>query len=68
MLRSTRSLLAGLGGLHDKLAKRTPKLQRGQVWCRKCGRTEKVDSAECLRTGWPRCCGETMTIDAPEEI
>jgi Zn finger protein HypA/HybF involved in hydrogenase expression len=44
-----------------------PQLKRGQVWCRKCGRTMKVDSAECLRSGWPKCCNETMTIDSPEE-
>jgi Zn finger protein HypA/HybF involved in hydrogenase expression len=53
--------------LHDKLAQSHPKLQRGMVWCRTCGRSEKVDSAECLRTGWPKCCGHTMTIDAPTE-
>lgn len=44
-----------------------PKLSRGQVWCLKCGRTEKVDSGACLRSGWPECCGETMTLDSPEE-
>ena len=26
-----------------------------------------VDSAECMRIGWPKCHGETMTIDSPEE-
>jgi Zn finger protein HypA/HybF involved in hydrogenase expression len=45
----------------------SPKLARGQVWCRTCGRTEHVDSAKCLREGWPKCCGHTMTIDAPWE-
>lgn len=44
-----------------------PKLARGQVWCRTCGRTERVDSAECMRSGWPKCCGSTMTVDAPAE-
>ncbi len=44
-----------------------PKLARGQVWCRKCGATRKVNSSECLQSGWPLCCGETMTIDAPGE-
>ena len=53
--------------LHEILAKSHPKLERGQVWCRKCGRTFKVDPAKCLRSGWPECCGETMTIDAPDE-
>jgi len=39
----------------------------GRVWCMKCGATRKVDSGDCLRHGWPECCGETMTIDSPEE-
>lgn len=53
--------------LHDRLARSHPKLERGQVWCRACGATEQVDPAECLRSGWPKCCGATMTIDAPAE-
>jgi len=44
-----------------------PALQRGQVWCRKCGRTQSVNSAYALEHGWPKCCGETMTIDPPRE-
>lgn len=44
-----------------------PKLDRGRVWCRRCGATKAVDSAACLRHGWPSCCGETMTIDSPSE-
>lgn len=51
----------------DQLASEVPQLRRGQVWCRSCGATQHVDSAECLRSGWPKCCGHTMTIDAPEE-
>ena len=54
-------------GLNDKLGKCHPKLARNQVWCRTCGRSERVDSAECIRDGWPKCCGYTMTIDAPED-
>lgn len=53
--------------LHDKIAASHPSLQRGQVWCRTCGREQRVDSAECLRYGWPKCCGYTMTIDRPEK-
>ena len=53
--------------LHETLAKSHPKLQRGRVWCRTCGRTQRLDSANALRTGWPKCCGYTMTIDAPDE-
>ena len=44
-----------------------PQLKRGQVWCRHCGSTTKVNSGYCLSTGWPKCCGYTMTIDSPEE-
>lgn len=49
--------------LHGKLAKCHPALERGLVECRECGRVEKVESAHCLRHGWPKCCGATMTID-----
>lgn len=44
-----------------------PKIARGMVWCKKCGRSQKVDPAECFSTGWPECCGKTMAIDSPEE-
>ncbi len=52
-------------GLHEKIVADVPALQRGQVWCYRCGHTEKVDSAQCLRRGWPKHCGETMSIDSP---
>ncbi len=58
--------LAG-GGLHQHIVDQVPALKRGRVWCHKCGRTEPVDSARCLAIGWPKCCGETMSIDSPEE-
>jgi hypothetical protein len=46
-----------------------PKLKRGQVWCRSCGVTQMVDSANALRHGWPKCAcnGHTMTLDSPDE-
>ncbi len=57
-----------MGDLHDRLAACHPKLARGQVWCRTCRRTQRVDSADAMRSsGWPKCCGYTMTIDPPEE-
>lgn len=43
------------------------KLTRGQLWCYTCGKTEKVNSGKCLSLGWPTCCGETMSLDSPEE-
>jgi hypothetical protein len=55
-------------GLHDKLASCHPSLQRGQVWCRQCGYTESASSAYAFKHGWPKHCGYTMTIDAPEDI
>jgi hypothetical protein len=36
------------------------------VWCHSCGRVETV-TADCFRTGWPKCCGFTMSLDSPEE-
>lgn len=50
-----------------KAVERTPQMKRGLVWCMVCGATQRVDSMACLRTGWPKCCGYTMTIDSPEE-
>ncbi len=45
-----------------------PQIARGKVWCRICGRMQRVDGVACAtRTGWPECCGQTMTIDSPEE-
>jgi len=53
--------------LHNTLARSHPALERGRVWCRSCGNSQRVDAAQCLRTDWPRCCGVTTTIDAPED-
>lgn len=53
--------------LAKKLDFSHPKLERGQVWCRQCGATQRVDSGFAMRNGWPKCCGYTMTIDAPNE-
>jgi len=53
--------------IFDHLAICHPKLTRGQVWCTVCGRAQLVDSENCLRNGWPKCCGYTMTIDSPKE-
>lgn len=53
--------------LTKPLAFSHPKLERGQVWCRQCGATMKVNSGNAMRNGWPKCCGYTMTIDSPEE-
>lgn len=53
--------------LHDRIASSVPQIRRGAVWCRTCGQLQRVDGAYCLRHGWPHCCGQTMTIDSPDE-
>ena len=53
--------------MHEDMAKSDNKLTRGRVWCVTCGKTRRVDSAQCMQHGWPKCCGQTMTIDSPEE-
>jgi hypothetical protein len=54
--------------LYKKISERHKSLSRGIVWCRECGRSQKVNSSECLRSGWPKCCGYTMTIDHPDTM
>lgn len=50
-----------------KISRSHPSLARGRVWCTQCGSHADVSSMACLRVGWPKCCGLTMTIDSPEE-
>lgn len=33
-----------------------------EVECRHCGGKEAVVFADCLASGWPVCCGETMVL------
>lgn len=54
-------------GLYGKLANCHPSLTRGQVWCHQCGHTQMVNAYITLRVGWPKHCGQTMSIDSPEE-
>jgi len=53
--------------MYEAMANSHEKLRRGMVWCRTCGRSQKVNSAFALQNGWPKCCGYTMTIDAPTD-
>jgi hypothetical protein len=55
-----------MNALYETIAE-IPQIARGLVWCTKCGRKQMVKGSSCLRYGWPRCCGYTMTIDSPEE-
>jgi hypothetical protein len=50
----------------ERVARSHPKLTRGLVACRTCGREQRVDSAECLHKGWPKCCTYTMTLDVED--
>jgi len=45
-----------------------PQIARGQVWCKSCGSTRRINGVNAtLGGGWPKCCGYTMTIDSPAE-
>lgn len=59
--------LKALTTIHETIAASEPTLRRGLVWCKTCGRTEKVNSAECLRSGWPKCHGATMSLGSPDD-
>lgn len=66
-LKSFASTVRKTGSMYDDMVLGAPQLQRGMVWCKTCGRSQKVDAADCLRHGWPKCHGYTMTLDAPNE-
>jgi hypothetical protein len=54
--------IARLKLLPRALASSHPALRRGLVQCPACGAQETVDSAACLQSGWPKCCGATMRL------
>lgn len=56
-----------MSNIHKALSTRHPKLFRGKVWCKICGRSQRVSASRCFAYGWPKCCGQTMTIDSPSE-
>ncbi len=51
--------------LYDTIAASHPSLLNGKVWCTRCRRMRTVDAAKCLRDGWPKCCGATVSIGEP---
>jgi len=57
-----------MADIYDQMVAGTPQLKRGKVWCHNCWKIQNVDAAECLRSGWPKCCDMTMSIDSPEEL
>lgn len=58
--------LPDIDGMYKEIAG-IPKIARGLVWCIKCGAMRSVNGGQCMRSGWPLCCGQTMTIDSPQE-
>lgn len=52
-----------VSGIHDSIADAMG--NPNQVWCKTCGGEADVDAADCLRHGWPECCGHTMTLAHP---
>ena len=43
-----------------------PQIKRGLCYCHECGRTESISGVN-FSTGWPKCCGYTMSLDSPDE-
>lgn len=66
-MTTAREIIARAKGLHDRIAADVHQISRGLVWCTSCGRVQAVNGAGCLHSGWPKCCGYTMTIDSPDE-
>ena len=48
--------------LYEEIARSHPSLLNGKVFCARCGRSRQVDAAKCLRDGWPKCCGATVSL------
>jgi RecJ-like exonuclease len=64
MSERTDDVLGRIKAFWDDVAE-IPQYKRGMVWCKTCGKSQKVDAVQCLKTGWPECCGYTMSIDPP---
>ena len=54
--------LPDFGAMYEDMGKSHPDLKRGLVECSVCKRRMTVSSAACLATGWPMCCGYTMSL------
>lgn len=54
--------------MFNQMVALSPKLTSGIIWCHVCGNQKSVDSTRCLKQGWPLCCGQTMSLDPPEEL
>lgn len=61
MSKTGREIISGLQGLHDHMAD-AANIKRCRCRCGVCKREIQVNGSECLRQGWPECCGRTMTL------
>jgi hypothetical protein len=52
--------------LYEEIARSHPSLFEGKVYCARCGKPRQVDAAKCLRDGWPKCCGATVSLASTE--
>lgn len=48
--------------LYETIAASHPSLLNGKVICSRCAKTRVVEAARCLRDGWPKCCGATVSL------
>ena len=54
--------------IHDDMVNSNPRLLRGIYWCLACGREVKHEDPYKAFKEWPHlCCGQKMTVDAPDE-
>ena len=52
---------------YQAIANSHPKLAAGMAYCHSCERSQHVNSGAAPKTGWPKCCGYTMSLDTPED-
>ena len=52
-------------GIYDAVKNSSPAMTAGTLVCNTCGNKKTVDTAHCLRHGWPKCCGYTMRLISP---
>ena len=55
---SLKEWIEGLDGMYESMASKLG----SRVKCGTCDIEMDVDSAQCLRLGWPKCCGHTMML------
>lgn len=67
-MREVTDLLHNLLNFHQNIVDDIPELKQGLVKCTICGKELKVDSAKCLKSGWPECCGYTMRLQSMVEV